>query len=93
MNPYYLYNIMASKEYYINPTAEGKLSWRSAISCTYDIGDALENWESRIHEVSMRRWSRITRFIQRVGAESSMLHTYEGLPNLASFLVEFEEKL
>ena len=27
------------------------------------------------------------------GAEASALPTYEGLPNLASFLVEFEEKV
>ena len=35
------YNIMASKEDYINPTVEGKLSWRSVSSCMSDLGDAL----------------------------------------------------
>ena len=31
-----LYNIMSSKEDYINPTTDGKISGWSVISCTYD---------------------------------------------------------
>ena len=31
--------------------------------------------------------------MQRVGSNASELHKYEGLPNLASFLIEFEEKV
>ena len=45
-----------------------------------------------IHEVSMQRCARIARVVRRVGAEAGALPTYEGLPNLAYFLVEFEEK-
>ena len=56
-----LYNIMSSNEDYINPTADGKLSWLSVSSCTSDSGDALENWKNMIHDVSMRRCARITR--------------------------------
>ena len=41
---YKLYNIMYSREYYINPTTDGKLSWKSVRYCTSDLGDALENW-------------------------------------------------
>ena len=82
-----LYNIMSSREDYINPTVDGKLSRRSVISCTFDSGDALENWKNRLHEVSMRRCARITRYIRRVGVEASEFPTYEGLPTLASFLV------
>ena len=39
----------------------------------------------------MQRCARITRVVQTVGAEASVIPTYEGLSNLASFLVEFEE--
>ena len=38
-----LYNIMYSKEDYINPIADGKLSWQSLSSCTFDLGNALES--------------------------------------------------
>ena len=41
---YQLYNAVSSREVYINPTGDGKLSWWSVISCTSDSGDALENW-------------------------------------------------
>ena len=38
-----LYNIMSSKDGYMNPTVDGKLSWRNLSSCTSDSGDAVEN--------------------------------------------------
>ena len=38
------YNIMYSREDYINPITNRKLSWQSVISCTYYLGDALKNW-------------------------------------------------
>ena len=84
---------MSSREDYINPTTDGKLSWQSVSSCTYDLGDALENWKNRLHEVSMRRCTRITRSIHRVGVEEIGLPTYEGIPNLTYFFMEFEEKV
>ena len=50
---YKFYNIMYTKEDYINPTSDGKLSWPSVRSCTSNSGDALENWQNMLHEVSM----------------------------------------
>ena len=41
----------------------------------------------------MRRCARITRAIRQLGVEESALPTYEGFPNLASFLEEFEENV
>ena len=38
-----LYNIISSKEYYINRTTNGNLSWRGLNSCMFDSGEALEN--------------------------------------------------
>ena len=86
-----IYNITTLKEDYINPTADGNLSWRCARSCTSKSEEALENWKNRLHEVSMRRCARITKYVQRVGTQSRPLPTYEGLPNLETFLTEFKE--
>ena len=72
-----LYNIMSSKEYYINPTIDGKLSWQSVSSCTYDSGDALENWHNMLHEISTRKCGIIKRYVRRVRAKESKLPTYE----------------
>ena len=82
----HIYNIMSSQDDYINPIVDGKLSWRSVRSCTSDSDEALENWQNRMHEVSVRRCTRITQFVQWVGTEESKLPTYKGLPNLVSFL-------
>ena len=41
----------------------------------------------------MRRCARVTRVVQNVGTEVSTLPTYEGFPNIAYFLEEFEEKV
>ena len=39
-----IYNVTALKEDYINPTADGNLSWRCVNSCTSYLVEALENW-------------------------------------------------
>ena len=46
-----------------------------------------------MHEVSMRKCARTTRSVQQVRLDASEIPTYEGLPNLAYFLKEFEEKV
>ena len=50
----------------------------------------MENWKNRLHEVSMRICARITRSVRQVQTQSRELPTYEGLPNIANFLSEFE---
>ena len=84
---------MSSKEDYINPTTYGNLSWHNVSSCTSDSCEVLENWQNGLHEVSMCKCTRITRVVRRVGAKACPLPTYEGFPNLASFLEEFEERV
>ena len=84
---------MSSKEYYNNPTVDGNLSWRNVISFMSNSGEALENWQNKMHEVSLCRCVIITKFVQRVGAKASALPMYEGFPNIASFLQEFEENV
>ena len=50
----------------------------------------MENWKNRLHKVSMKRCARTTRSVRWVENELRELPTYEGLPNLATFLNEFE---
>ena len=42
-----IYNVTNMNEYHINPMVDGNLSWKCAISCTSDSGEALENWQNR----------------------------------------------
>ena len=65
------------QEYYTNPTVEGNLRWRCASSCTFDSGEALEGWKNRSHNVSMRRFARVTMSMRWVENESREIPTYE----------------
>ena len=55
-----IYNINYTRDDYVKPIANAKLSWRNISSCTLDSGEALENWQDQFHEVSMRKCVRIT---------------------------------
>ena len=72
-----IYNVTAMNEDHIGSTADGNLSWKCASSCTFDSGEALENWQNRLHEVSRRRCARVTRSVRWVETESRELPTYE----------------
>ena len=50
-----LYQMTANQSDYINPTAEGNISWRCDSSCASDSDVSLENWQNRLYEVSARR--------------------------------------
>ena len=39
-----IYNVTALQEDYINLTTNGNMSQKSASSCTFDLGEDLENW-------------------------------------------------
>jgi hypothetical protein len=54
---------------YINPTADGVLSWQSITSCKIDLDTRLENWQQRLHEVSTRRCAIIDRAIRWIGTK------------------------
>lgn len=48
------YKMTTTQDGYINPTADGTLSWRYASSCTLDSEEGLENWQSWMHQISGR---------------------------------------
>jgi hypothetical protein len=59
-----IYKLTAGQQDYINPTANGNLSWQSEIACSSDSEEALENWHNIMYEVSMWRCARLTRAIR-----------------------------
>ena len=58
-----IYNISSMLDDYINPPNYGKLSWKSVSSCSSDLGETLKNWQNRLHEVSMSKYTRITKYL------------------------------
>lgn len=88
-----IYKVTAQTEDYINPIADGNLSWHSIISCSSDSDEGLENWKQRLHEVSTRRCVRITKSLCWIGREICELPHYDGLIDVMTFFVEFEHVL
>jgi hypothetical protein len=62
-----LYRTIACNEDCVNPTEDGVLSWWSITSSVIDLDTRLENWQQRLHKVSMRRCARIDRAVRWIG--------------------------
>jgi hypothetical protein len=80
-----LYRKNVRDEDYMNPTADGILSWPRINSCTTDSDTGLENWKHRIHKVSMRRCARIDHTIRWVGTNVRELPSFHGINYLETF--------
>jgi hypothetical protein len=85
-----LYRTTAHEEDYINPTADGILSWRSYSSCASYSNVGLENWKKKLHELSTRRCTRMTRALRWVGTEVQEPPMFDGMNDLEEFLLNFE---
>ena len=48
------YRMTTTLDDYIKPTTDGMLSWNFTSSCTSDLDEGLENWKTRLYEVSGR---------------------------------------
>jgi hypothetical protein len=85
-----LYNMTTCMDDYVNPTADGALSWRSISSCASDSEEGLEHWKHRLHKVSTRRCARITRSLHWIRTEVHDTPKFDGLTKVSSFVNEFE---
>jgi hypothetical protein len=81
-----LYKMIAWMDDYVNPTADGALSWRSISSCASDSEEGLENWQQRMHEVSTRQCACITRSLRWIGTELCDPPRYDGLRETSLFV-------
>jgi hypothetical protein len=78
---------------YINRTIDGVLIWWSITSCTIDSDIRLENWQQRLHEVSMRRCARIDHAVRWIGIEIGEPPSFHGLNHLENFLTQYEDEV
>jgi hypothetical protein len=88
-----LYITTAHDANYINPTTDMILSWRSITSCTIDSYIGLENWQQRLHEVSIRRCARIDHAVRWLGVEIREPPSFHGLNDLETFLTQYEDEV
>jgi hypothetical protein len=78
---------------YINPTLDRILSWRRITSCTTNSDTGLENWQQRLHEVSIIRCTRIDRAVRWLGTEIREPPNFHRLNDLENFLTQYEDEL
>jgi hypothetical protein len=77
-----IYKLTARQQDYINPTANGNLSWRSDNTHSFDSEEALENWknwQNQMYKVSTRRCARLTREVHWIDTTVSNLPIFDGL--------------
>jgi hypothetical protein len=69
------------------------LSWRCESSCTFDSKVGLENWQQCLHEVSGRRFARITNSLHWIGVEVCTLPIFDGSTDIQMFIQEYEAQV
>ena len=87
-----LYQMTANQNDYINPTAEGNISWRCDSSCASDSDVGLENWQNRLYEVLARRCTYLTKSLRWIRAELKDISSFDGLVDVNDFLYQFEQQ-
>ena len=80
------YQMTTNQSDYINPTAEGNISWRCDNSCALDSKVGLENWQNRLYEVSARRCAFMTKSLRWIGTEVKDIPSFDGLVHVNEFL-------
>jgi hypothetical protein len=88
-----LYNMTAGmRDEYVNPTADGTVSWRSICSSDTDSEEALQNWQEHNHELSSR-WCANVKAVRWIGTELRDPPIYDGTGDVEDFLDQMEQRV
>jgi len=85
-----IYKITAQHQVGDNPTAEGRISWEHADSCTEDSDEEDEHWHNRLNGTTMLNCNMVTKSLCCVKAQDRELPMYDGLTVVDEFLIKFE---
>lgn len=85
-----IYKITTREEDWVNPTANGRISWECKKSYNSDSDKEIERWQNRLHEVTMLNCNMMVRSLCCVTIEARELLTYDGLLAVDEFLNKFE---
>ena len=82
----HIYKLTTWDEDWINPTTDGMLNWEKDSSCFYDSDEEMENWQNRLHDVSVLHCLRVTRNLRCISLEVRELPYFDGSGNDVLFL-------
>ena len=85
-----IYKITIQDQYWVNPTADGRISWERESSYTSDSDEEVERWQNQLHEVTTLNCNMMIRSLRRMTTEERELLTYDGLTVVDEFLRKFE---
>lgn len=88
-----IYKITAQEQYWVNPTADDKISWECEGSCTLDSYEEIERWQNRLHEVTTLNCNMMIRSLRCVATAARDLPMYDELTKVDEFLNKFEREV
>lgn len=56
-----IYKITMQDKEWVNPTADGQITWDRNSSCTLDSDEELKRWQNRLHEITTLSCNMMTR--------------------------------
>ena len=84
-----IYKITVQEQDWVNPTANGRISWECESSCTSDSNEEIERWQNQLHEVTTLNCNTMLRSLHCMATEVRDLPMYDGLTAVDEFLSKF----
>lgn len=81
-----IYQIMVQDQDWVNPTADGRISWEHDSSCMLDSNEEIERWQNRLHEVTTLNYNMMIRSLQHMMTEARKLPADDGATNGKEFV-------
>lgn len=85
-----IYQIMVQGQDWVNPTADGRISWEPNSSCTSNSDEEVEHWQNQLHEVTTLNCNMIIRSLRCMMREARELPTYDVVATVDELLDKFE---
>jgi len=85
----YIYKINTQGEDWVNPTADGRISWECKSSCTSDSDEEIERCHNRLHEVTTLNCNMMIRSLHCIKTEVMEMPKSNGLSEVDEFLNGF----
>ena len=81
------------EEDWIIPKTYDNIKWEKDSSCFSDSDVELENWQNRMHEVSVLRCNHVTYDLRCITSEVRYFPHYDGSTDVNMFLGELERSV
>ena len=86
----YIYKTTTRDQDWLNPTAEGRISWEHTESCTADSYEEDKQWHNQLNGVTMLNCNLMSRSLCCITTQDQDLPIYDGLMVVDEFLNKFE---